>query len=149
MPEILLLLLGATLAGADDLVEIELGGQQQLRLRRWLSQPFQCVEDNLPGLQRLGVPPQFIKNVHSPNICTQGFHTLPDSLVPGKSGSNQLQSRVEIPVYGVRLSPQVRSARHDDRRVGLLGSLRAQDGKLPGLSRITAGSLHGLVEQPG
>jgi hypothetical protein len=34
LPEILLLLLGATLAGADDLVEIELGGQQQLRFLR-------------------------------------------------------------------------------------------------------------------
>jgi hypothetical protein len=34
LPEILLLLLGATLAGADDLVEIELWGQQQLAFLR-------------------------------------------------------------------------------------------------------------------
>jgi DDE_Tnp_1-associated len=39
LPEILLLLLGATLAGADDLVEIELWGKQQLAfLRRF--RPF-------------------------------------------------------------------------------------------------------------
>ena len=34
LPEILLLLLGATLAGADDLVEIELWGKQQLAFLR-------------------------------------------------------------------------------------------------------------------
>jgi hypothetical protein len=50
LPEILLLLLGATLAGADDLVEIELWGKQQLAfLRR-----FRPFTHGIPSHDTLG-----------------------------------------------------------------------------------------------
>jgi predicted transposase YbfD/YdcC len=50
LPEILLLLLGATLAGADDLVEIELWGKQQLALLR----RFRPFTHGIPSHDTLG-----------------------------------------------------------------------------------------------
>ena len=66
MPEILLLLLGATLAGADDLVEIELGGQQQLRFLRRFRPDTYGIPSHDPLGAVLGAPTRRCSRPASP-----------------------------------------------------------------------------------